>query len=175
MNFKERRKTKLLVAGILSVFGIVGALHIAFGKLFYSNVSPSAPQGLYIATPIQSLTRGDYVVVRLPEAVESLHVKKDYLLLKRVQGFPGESYTIDASALRTEQRSYPICRSDLLPQQEQGTYIVPEGELLLLNDPDDSFDSRYLGSIKQTQIDKKVLLLLSYDNPVVNSLKEVFK
>ena len=52
---------------------------------------------------------------------------------------------------------------------------MPEGELLLLNDPDDSFDSRYLGSIKQTQIDKKVLLLLSYDNPVVNSLKEVFK
>ena len=175
MNFKERRKTKLLVAGILSIFIIVAALHIAFGKLVYSNVSSSAPQGIYIMAPVQSLARGDYVVVRLPETVESLHVEKDYLLLKRVQGFPGESYTIDSSALRTEQRSYPICRSDLLPQQEQGAYIVPDGALLLLNDPDDSFDSRYLGSINEAQIDKKVLLLVPYDNIVFNAFKEVFK
>jgi len=56
-----------------------------------------------------------------------------------------------------------LARRGELPQLEAGTYTIPDGTLLLLNDTDDSFDSRYLGAIESSQIDKKVFLLLSYE------------
>ena len=65
--------------------------------------------------------------------------------------------------LRTHDDSYRIYHKDGLPQLEAGTYTIPDGTLLLLNDTDDSFDSRYLGTIESSQIDKKVFLLLSYE------------
>ena len=123
----------------------------------------SAVRGLYAAAPNQNLTRGDYVIVRLPEGIESLHVDAGFRLLKRVRGFPGESYTVDEEYLRTHGDSYRIYHKDGLPQLEAGTYTIPDGTLLLLNDTDDSFDSRYLGAIESSQIDKKVFLLLSYE------------
>jgi putative conjugal transfer protein traF len=123
----------------------------------------SAVRGLYAAAPNQNLARGDYVIVRLPEGIESLHVDAGFRLLKRVRGFPGESYTVDEEYLRTHDDSYRIYHKDGLPQLEAGTYTIPDGTLLLLNDTDDSFDSRYLGTIESSQIDKKVFLLLSYE------------
>ena len=145
----------------LTLIGSV--LHLVCGKLLYCNMTNSAVRGLYAAAPNQNLARGDYVIVRLPEGIESLHVDAGFRLLKRVRGFPGESYTVDEEYLRTQDDSYRIYHKDGLPQLKTGAYIVPSGTLLLLNDTDDSFDSRYLGTIEESQIDKKVFLLLSYE------------
>ena len=142
---------------------IGSVLHFVCGKLLYCNMTNSAVRGLYAAAPNQSLARGDYVIVRLPEGIESLHVDAGFRLLKRVRGFPGEFYTVDKEYLRTHDDSYRIYHKDGLPQLEAGTYTIPDGTLLLLNDTDDSFDSRYLGAIESSQIDKKVFLLLSYE------------
>ena len=142
---------------------IGSVLHFVCGKLLYCNMTNSAVRGLYAAAPNQNLARGDYVIVRLPEGIESLHVDAGFRLLKRVRGFPGESYTVDEEYLRTHDDSYRIYHKDGLPQLKTGAYIVPSGTLLLLNDTDDSFDSRYLGTIEESQIDKKVFLLLSYE------------
>lgn len=142
---------------------IGSVLHFVCGKLLYCNMTNSAVRGLYAAAPNQSLARGDYVIVRLPEGIESLHVDAGFRLLKRVRGFPGESYTVDEEYLRTHDDSYRIYHKEGLPQLEAGTYTIPDGTLLLLNDTDDSFDSRYLGAIESSQIDKKVFLLLSYE------------
>ena len=163
MNFRKQRKSKIFVLSVISLILIGSVLHFVCGKLLYCNMTNSAVRGLYAAAPNQNLTRGDYVIVRLPEGIESLHVDAGFRLLKRVRGFPGESYTVDEEYLRTHDDSYRIYHKDGLPQLEAGTYTIPDGTLLLLNDTDDSFDSRYLGAIESSQIDKKVFLLLSYE------------
>ncbi len=163
MNFKEQRKSKIFVLSVIFLTLIGSVLHFICGKLLYCNMTNSAVRGLYAAAPNQSLARGDYVIVRLPEGIESLHVDAGFRLLKRIRGFPGESYTVDEEYLRTHDDSYRIYHKDGLPQLEAGTYTIPDGTLLLLNDTDDSFDSRYLGTIESSQIDKKVFLLLSYE------------
>lgn len=163
MNFREQRKSKIFVLSVISLILIGSVLHFVCGKLLYCNMTNSAVRGLYAAAPNQNLARGDYVIVRLPEGIESLHVDAGFRLLKRVRGFPGESYTVDEEYLRTQDDSYRIYHKDGLPQLKTGAYIVPSGTLLLLNDTDDSFDSRYLGTIEESQIDKKVFLLLSYE------------
>ena len=163
MNFREQRKSKIFVLSVIFLTLIGSVLHLVCGKLLYCNMTNSAVRGLYAAAPDQNLARGDYVIVRLPEGIESLHVDAGFRLLKRVRGFPGESYTVDEEYLRTHDDSYRIYHKDGLPQLEAGTYTIPDGTLLLLNDTDDSFDSRYLGTIESSQIDKKVFLLLSYE------------
>ena len=162
-RFREQRKSKIFVLFVISLIVIGSVLHFVCGKLLYCNMTNSAVRGLYAAAPNQSLARGDYVIVRLPEGIESLHVDAGFRLLKRVRGFPGESYTVDEEYLRTHGGSYRIYHKDGLPQLEAGTYTIPDETLLLLNDTDDSFDSRYLGTIELSQIDKKVFLLLSYE------------
>ena len=162
-RFREQRKSKIFVLFVISLIVIGSVLHFVCGKLLYCNMTNSAVRGLYVAAPNQQLARGDYVIVRLPEGIESLHVDAGFRLLKRVRGFPGESYTVDEEYLRTHDDSYRIYHKDGLPQLEAGTYTIPDGTLLLLNDTDDSFDSRYLGTIEESQIDKKVFLLLSYE------------
>ncbi|ANR70396.1 hypothetical protein AXF19_05000 [Selenomonas sp. oral taxon 126] len=163
MNFREQRKSKIFVLSVIFLTLIGSVLYFVCGKLLYCNMTDSAVRGLYAAAPNQNLARGDYVIVRLPEGIESLHVDAGFRLLKRVRGFPGESYTVDEEYLRTHDDSYRIYHKDGLPQLEAGTYTIPDGTLLLLNDTDDSFDSRYLGAIESSQIDKKVFLLLSYE------------
>ena len=163
MNFREQRKSKIFVLSVIFLTLIGSVLYFVCGKLLYCNMTDSAVRGLYAAAPNQNLARGDYVIVRLPEGIESLHVDAGFRLLKRVRGFPGESYTVDEEYLRTHDDSYRIYHKDGLPQLEAGTYTIPDGTLLLLNDTDDSFDSRYLGTIESSQIDKKVFLLLSYE------------
>ena len=162
-RFREQRKSKIFVLFVISLIVIGSVLHFVCGKLLYCNMTNSAVRGLYAAAPNQNLARGDYVIVRLPEGIESLHVDAGFRLLKRVRGFPGESYTVDEEYLRTHDDSYRIYHKEGLPQLEAGTYTIPDGTLLLLNDTDDSFDSRYLGTIESSQIDKKVFLLLSYE------------
>ena len=162
-RFREQRKSKIFVLFVISLIVIGSVLHFVCGKLLYCNMTNSAVRGLYAAAPDQNLARGDYVIVRLPEGIESLHVDAGFRLLKRVRGFPGESYTVDEEYLRTHDDSYRIYHKEGLPQLEAGTYTIPDGTLLLLNDTDDSFDSRYLGTIESSQIDKKVFLLLSYE------------
>ena len=120
MNFREQRKSKIFVLSVIFLILIGSVLHFVCGKLLYCNMTNSAVRGLYAAAPNQNLARGDYVIVRLPEGIESLHVDAGFRLLKRVRGFPGESYTVDEEYLRTQDDSYRIYHKDGLPQLKAG-------------------------------------------------------
>jgi type IV secretory pathway protease TraF len=133
------------------------------GKLFYSNVTDSAPRGIYMVSLNQNLHYGDYVIVSLPIDVPKLHVEKGFLLLKQIRGFPGDVYTVSDDALEIHGESYKIFHQEGLPEVEARERQVPENEMLLLNNMELSFDSRYLGPISKELIVKKVDLLLSYE------------
>ena len=158
-----QRKSKVFVLLLLALIAFFTVLRLACGTLFYVNRTDSAPHGVYIPCIDQRLHAGDYVIVELPLDVPTLHVKKGFPLLKQVHGFAGEAYEITEEALIFKGRSYPIFHKDGLPHQEEGKYLLPEGKLLLLNEPEDSFDSRYLGVVDEKQVKKKVRLWISWE------------
>lgn len=146
-----------LIIGIAILFAIAGTL-------FYKNVSPSAPRGIYMIAPNQTLHYGDFVVVSLPMDIPKLNAPKGYPMIKKVQGLPGDSYRVGNNAVEIHGRKYKIYHIDGLPQKNTvGEHIVPQNQILFLNDPDISFDSRYLGTISTESIEKKVILICSFE------------
>ena len=148
-----------IFGGCISILALGTAL---WGNLLYTNVSPSAPSGIYMATPDQTMTYGDYAVVSCPVDLPELHIPKGYKILKKAAAFPGDTYTVSSTALYTGGKSYHIFHNANLPRLPLGTFTVPEGTILFLNDPADSLDSRYLGPIPTAFLDKRVTLLLNY-------------
>jgi type IV secretory pathway protease TraF len=165
MNFLKggQKKLKLFMMGLFSVFGFLMLANLFVGKLFYSNVTNSAPRGIYMVSMNQNLQYGDYVIVSLPIDIPKLHVEKGFLLLKQVRGFPGDVYAVSDDALEIRGKAYKIFHQEGLPELAIGERNVPEDAMLLLNDMERSFDSRYLGPIYNALIVKKVDFLLSYE------------
>ena len=174
MNFLNGRQKKLkfFMVGLFGVIGFLALANMLAGTLFYSNATDSAPRGIYLVALNQNLNYGDYVIISLPVDVPKLHVGKGFLLLKQIRGFPGDGYTVSEDALVIRGASYRIFHQEGLPELEAGERQVPENEMLLLNDMELSFDSRYLGPISKDLIVKKVELLLSYE-PVICFIEKV--
>ena len=74
---------------------------------------------------------------------------------KKAAAFPGDTYEMTASRLAVNGRVYPVYHLPYLPTQPAGSYAVPEGTILFLNDPVISLDSRYFGPIPQANIKKE--------------------
>ena len=174
MNFLKGRqkKLKIFVVGLFLTIGFATLANMLVGKPLYINVTDSAPKGIYMVSFNQNLHYGDYVIVSLPVDVPKLHVEKGFLLLKQVRGFPGDKYTVSKHVLEIRGETYKIFHQEGLPELEAGERQVPENEMLLLNDMELSFDSRYLGPISKDLIVKKVELLLSYE-PVICFIEKV--
>ncbi|WP_196591938.1 S26 family signal peptidase [Pectinatus frisingensis] len=169
-----QKKLKIFMIAILFGIAVLGAVNIFVGKLFYINSTDSAPRGIYLISLNQNLHYGDYVIVALPVDVPKLHVEKGFLLLKQVRGFPGDKYTVSDDALELCGKAYKIFQQEGLPQLETGERQVPDNEMLLLNDRELSFDSRYLGPISKDLIVKKVDLLVPYE-PFTCFVKKVIE
>lgn len=126
------------------------------------NPSPSASQGFYVIRQTDALAVGDLVLVRVPEAFESMVVDRRYLdrnvpLLKRVVALSGDHVRhrggavfvngrYVASALRSDSagRSMPIWR---------GCRTLDGDELFaLMEGVETSLDSRYFGPLERKSV-----------------------
>ena len=163
MNYKKI-VFKFLVYGLWMVGWMVGSLLLIsyfIGPVVWWNFSPSAPEGIYIYAPDQTLHAGDWAIVKLPVDVPPLH--KGHRMLKQVQGFPSEVYEVTESHLVFRNRNYPVSGKKTLPHLLPGTYVIEKGSLLFLNNPDISFDSRYLGQISKENVLCKAHLLFTFN------------
>lgn len=146
-----------LICAALAVLNFLGIFEY---KMFYINESDSAPHGVYMTMfDIQSdntsvpLTPGCYYLVSLPVDVLVLDKKSGFNLIKVCRALPGTEYHVTGKELITLGRSYPISSDKQgLPHIKPGKYVVPEDSALFLNEPDTSFDSRYLGPINKRYV-----------------------
>ena len=104
---------------ILFFIIFITILYLCMGTIFYKNISPSAPRGIYMIAPNQNLDYGDFVVVKLPVDVPILNVQKGYPMIKKVQGLPGDVYRVGEDAVEIHGRKYKIYHMNGLPQNNK--------------------------------------------------------
>lgn len=150
------------------VSGACAAMYLAVAghwritpRLIY-NPSASAPRGWYRVSPARGLKVNDFVLVNLPAGAKRLAAERHYLpetvpLLKRIGAVSdqfvcvrGHSLWIDgelaATALTHDGRGRELtgwhdCR-----------VLAPDEILLVSRNNSASFDSRYFGPIRRSQV-----------------------
>lgn len=154
-----RRRALVLGAGIAAL-----NLTLVFPPLprLVWNHSASAPVGLYLVSPGATLVPGDMVIAWPPEPARSLAARRHYLpsgvpLVKRVAGAAGDTVcahgdtvTIDgqtvARRLAADPSGRPLPRWEGCLRLRQGNYF------LLITRRTDSFDGRYFGMTRESDI-----------------------
>lgn len=128
-------------------------------KLVY-NASASAPIGFYWIDQV-SVSRGDTVLIRLPERVRELVESRQYLpsnvpLIKRVVGIEGDKICRRGQEVLINNVTVVIALSEDEQGQKlpvwSGCTILGLGSLFLLQSHPKSFDGRYFGPIDRTLI-----------------------
>ena len=165
--FKLRKNLPFVSKVVLvciTIFAFVSIISVVFYfagyPLFYLNTTESAPLGIYLSCPFdKDYKYNDFVIVKLDKDYGKL--KKGELLLKRVKGLPKDVYVREQGKLIVREEEFPVVETNLLPQLQLGNYLVHDGEYLLLNNRDNSFDGRYIGTMKETDIVQKVILIFN--------------
>lgn len=166
------RRRRLLHRGVLCAAGIglLAATVVAppAPRLLW-NATPSAPLGLYWITPGAAIRQGQLVAARLPEAFRGLAAERRYLphgvaLVKRVAAVPGDricgapryvsiNRRMVAGRLPTDRAGRPL-------PAWMGCRTLGDGRyLLLITNRPDSFDGRYFGPSRASDIIGRASLL----------------
>lgn len=153
------RATALLpiVLGIAGGGAFLAFHHIAPHAFFVINESRSLPRGLYRLSDAP-IVKGAIITITPPAAatayLERLGAPPDVRLLKRVAAEGGDLVCRYEAGLEIDRVTLGVARHDrqgrLLPQWRDCRVLAP-GELLVLGDSPDSFDSRYFGPVQRSE------------------------
>lgn len=126
------------------------------------NPSDSVPRGLYRIVPADSPQVGSIVLARLPAPAAALAAQRGYLpagipLLKRIGAVPPQRVCVDGTSVRIDDVAVAIVMgADGLgrPLSDwQQCRRLAHGELFLLSNTNPaSFDSRYFGPIRASNV-----------------------
>ncbi len=155
------------------IFLSSGFLNKSF-KLLYINTSNSLPQGLYLNLPVFELKKNDLVLICLNEEMAKFAKERNYIkkgdcplntapLGKKITGIFNDKVIFKKDFILVNnikiKNSKPLLKDSLgrnLPKI-LGEILIKKGEYLLLNEVNDSFDSRYFGTISTSNIKGKLL------------------
>lgn len=124
------------------------------------NASASVPQGLYVRVSEQPV-RGSLVTVRARDVAFRYAVWRNFVgprdrFIKRVTAMEGDRVCARGRGVIVGpvhvQRRDSDHNGHELPSWD-GCHLLQAGEFFLLGDTQDSFDSRYFGAVKQSQIE----------------------
>ncbi len=160
---KRRDKLRRIALGIAA-----GALALGFTIAFPPaprlvwNASASAPVGLYLVSPGDAILPGDIVIARVPERYRRMAAERRYLpmnvpLVKRVAAGPGDEICALAKTIFLNGR--PIVmrlerdgKGRSMPRWQGCTRLRSGDYFLLMTDSPASFDGRYFGISKASDI-----------------------
>ncbi|MCH4267313.1 MAG: S26 family signal peptidase [Brevundimonas sp.] len=148
------------VGAVLAALSGLEALSVGRERptLALINESPSLARGLYVRTG-EKLSPGAIVAVPQTEAarpyLERLGMPADLLLLKRVVALGGERVCAADEGVMAPGRRAPRLERDRrgmdLPAWRECRALEPD-ELFLLGDTPGSFDSRYFGPVRRSDV-----------------------
>lgn len=167
----DKRKKIIILITLFTCISSIFIFNKYIPKIFVFNDSFSMPVGLYLIDRDTSYKTGDIVVIKPPKQIEDFMVKRGYLekgndLMKKIEGMPGDIYHTEGQlAYINEKFLGSIYKSDSQKRpipQFLGKHIVPEDYFLAIaNNRPNSFDGRYFGFLKISDIKYKVHPLIT--------------
>jgi conjugal transfer pilin signal peptidase TrbI len=162
--------TKMVIVGALMVAG--GAWvkgNVAFGVDQQEN--PSMPCSYYLflrADPSpNNYQAGEVISFRSDDRLTGMFTNGT-LMTKRVIGLPGDRVRVEVDGVwLNDERVAGMPYLQLFERQADKIlreYTVADNELFVLGDNENSLDSRYWGTVKQSQIFGKKLVSWSCEN-----------
>lgn len=158
---------------IIIFLSLVGIL-ISQRNNYIINPSKSLTRGIYKITPIDNdIKQGDIVVFKISKQVKELARERGYILnnvetlMKIVAATKNDKVTISENKLFINKVFWGnISKQDShfrnLPQKSEKELQPLNDEFLLLSKVDNSFDCRYIGTIKKNDILFKAQLFLKF-------------
>lgn len=158
--FRKPRGRWWALGGVLVLLGAGAGVAETAPTMALINESPSVPRGLYLRAFGSAPARGALVALPQPEHarryLRGLGMPREVRLLKRVAAVPGDRVCRAGTTIRIGDRAVPLKlrdrRGTSLPQWRDCRGLGP-GELFLLGDTPGSFDSRYFGPVRVTDLD----------------------
>lgn len=146
----------------------VGAVAIAMiavselhrGDVVLFNATPSVPTGLYVRADAP-VREGAFVTVRAADVAGAYASLRDFTddgdrFIKRVAARAGVRVCAEGESVAVGDITYARQRRDsagrTLPTWE-GCHVLHVGEVFLMGDTPDSFDSRYFGVVNEDAIE----------------------
>jgi conjugative transfer signal peptidase TraF len=169
-------RASLQVVAMLA--GIATTLTLSVGSGFFKlNLSESMPLGLYLLRPTTSIHAGDLVIACPPRAAQSVGLANGYLarghvvirgyecaagsapVLKYAIGVAGDELEIDGRGLSLNGRLLSRRPRALMDRHQRrldslanGRYRIQKGDVWLYSPERYSWDSRYFGTIKESDV-----------------------
>lgn len=139
------------------------------------NPTDSVPRGWYRIAPADSLHVGSIVLARLPAQAAALAAQRDYLpagipLLKRIGAMAPQRVCMDGMSVRIDDVVVAtVMRSDghgrPLSAWQQCRHMA-HGELFLLSNTNPaSFDSRYFGPVRASDVIGRAQPIWTWSTP----------
>jgi len=163
---------------VMKLVGLCVVSYLMFQAInasVYLNLTESLPVGLYVRVPKIELSRGDYIVYEPSEEIKNLIRENGWgdgeqKFLKQVSGVRGDEYEVDEKHrifLINGKFAGQVFRTDSaghkLPQLV-GKFKVGEDEILPCGTNLRSFDGRYTGTIKISEVEAKVVPLILWED-----------
>ena len=151
---------------------ILNTLGIYTRKYFVLNISSSIPIGIYKVDKSTDFKRGDIVTFstkRYKDILDYPGSIKNITFSKYIAGISGNYIRIENNKIYVNNKEKGnIFKVDglnnRLPQLKEKEYIVKEDEVFVLGTNDKSFDSRYYGCIKKSDVIYKLVPLIIWED-----------
>jgi type IV secretory pathway protease TraF len=141
----------------IAFFGFI-VITQSVGKAIYINRTPSMPKGVYIKITKSNYSVGDKIIFNHPSFKGEL--------IKHVAAIIPSEFCVDEHAVLWID-SFPAAQLNIekypgkIPTESQCQQLKPD-EIFVLGDHPDSYDSRYFGPIKTSQVIAEVELLWQF-------------
>ena len=159
---------------IIKFLGMCVMSFLIFGsteRIIYVNLTDSVPRGVYVRVPKNKIMRGDYIIYEPTEKIQKIMIANGWSkgkekFLKIAVGISGDKYEIGENFIVNRKNLGRVFAKDSsgheLPKI-YGKYEVAEGEILPAGTNVKSFDGRYTGTIKESEIEAKVVPIILID------------
>ena len=166
---KEYRKKYIILLIFLITLNLLG---IYTRKCFVLNISSSIPIGIYKVDKNIDFRRGDIVTFSIKKYKDILDYPgniKNITFSKYIAGISGEYIKIENNKIYINNKEKgKIFKVDglnnKLPQLKEKEYIIKVDEVFVLGTNDKSFDSRYYGCIKKSDVIYKLVPLIIWED-----------
>jgi conjugative transfer signal peptidase TraF len=144
----------------LSAGAVIASAAALAGRLTW-NVTASLPRGLYAIDRGVGPARGDTVVFKVPVSVADLVLARRYLpdgaqLLKRVVAVAGDDVCLDGRLYAVDGQAIAAVRAEDSLGRPLPRYrfcgVVGSGEVYVATEAPRSFDSRYFGPVRVSDL-----------------------